>query len=125
MENDSNEDREYLEEYERINGGNTNQVKQDKSDQDDEDYANEFEDSPRQKVGSQGLAKESKDLENKQSDRDQDSQVGNDDQDEEDDVDEDEVIDAAERIFIRIAEEIISQEHKSVREIFADHILET
>ncbi len=35
------------------------------------------------------------------------------------------MIDAAERIFIRIAEEIISQEHKSVREIFADHILET
>ncbi len=66
MENDEDEDREYLEEYERINGGdkNDNHDKQDKSDE-DEEYANEFEDSPRQKVGSQGLAKESKDLENK------------------------------------------------------------
>ncbi len=75
MENDEDEDREYLEEYERINGGgnkNGDQDKQDKSDE-DEEYANEFEDSPRQKVGSQGLAKESKDQVNKQSDRDQDS----------------------------------------------------
>ena len=42
-----------------------------------------------------------------------------------DDVDEDEVIDAAERIFIRIAEQIINQERSSVREIFQDWILET
>ena len=39
-------------------------------------------------------------------------------EDEDENVDEDEVIDVAERIFIRIAEQIISLEIKSVREVF-------
>lgn len=39
-------------------------------------------------------------------------------------MDEDEVIDIAERIFIRIAEQIISLEIKSVREVFEGWISE-
>ena len=38
----------------------------------------------------------------------------------EDDIDEDEVIDVAERVFFRIAEEVIKQERTSIRNLFAD-----
>ena len=43
----------------------------------------------------------------------------------EDDIDEDEVIDVAERVFFRIAEEVIKQERTSIRNLFADQIFET
>ena len=39
-------------------------------------------------------------------------------------MNEDEVIDVAERIFIKIAEQIIARELKTVREVFADYIVE-
>lgn len=37
-------------------------------------------------------------------------------------VDEDEVIDVAERIFVRIAEAIIEQERRSIREVFSEQL---
>ena len=43
----------------------------------------------------------------------------------EEDIDEDEVIDVAERVFFRIAEEVIKQERTSIRNLFADQIFET
>ena len=41
-------------------------------------------------------------------------------EEEEEEIDEDEVIDVAERIFIRIAEEIIKQDITSIRELFSE-----
>lgn len=47
---------------------------------------------------------------------------------EEEDIDEDEVIDVAEKIFIRIAQELVQvqqqQEQPSIREIFKEYIFE-
>ena len=52
MENDDQEDREYLEEYERINGANDKNKSE--NEEDDDEYANdeEFDESPRPKVSS-------------------------------------------------------------------------
>jgi len=41
-----------------------------------------------------------------------------------DDVDEDEVIDIAERLFVRIAEQIIKQEITSIRDVFRSELFE-
>ena len=46
------------------------------------------------------------------------------DEEEEEEIDEDEVIDVAERIFIRIAEEIIKQDVTSIRDLFSDQLFE-
>ena len=58
----------------------------------------QFEDSPRQKLGTQGVQKEKEAEDSLEKKPDQDNF------DEDDDANEDEVIDVAERIFIRIAE---------------------
>ena len=42
----------------------------------------------------------------------------------EEDIDEDEVIDVAERIFVRIAEAIIEQQRRSIREVFLENLFE-
>lgn len=108
---------------------NTNNVsnKKEEADDDDDDddgYDNlhdveEFEDSPRQKLGSQNkvneksLNSESDEVIAQQLDDHQYDMAGNvDDEEDDEDVDEDEVIDVAESIFIRIAEQIINQQIK-------------
>lgn len=44
--------------------------------------------------------------------------------DDEDEIDEDEVIDVAEQIFVKIAEQIVKQERRSIREVFLGQIFE-
>ena len=97
-----------------------NEQKQDADEDQDVDYVgDDFDESPRQKkLENQGLTKDDKKLGQKDDD-DEDNY-----DEDEDDANEDEVIDVAERIFIRIAEQIISREIKTVREVFADHIVE-
>ena len=77
----------------------------------------QFEDSPRQKLGTQGVQKE------REAEESLEKKPEEDNYEDDDDANEDEVIDVAERIFIRIAEQIINREIKTVREVFADYII--
>ena len=60
--------------------------------------------------------------------RDDESPDGKDDDEgmpgDDEDIDEDEVIDVAERIFVRIAEAIIEQQRRSIREVFQQDLFE-
>lgn len=113
---DSEDEEQYLDEYEKIQRETDKGVKKDAADGDDdyENDDNEFEESPRQKVGSQGA------LSGQRTDEEPMDGEGEDALLDDEDVDEDEVIDVAERIFVRIAEAIIEQERRSIREVFAD-----
>ena len=119
MEDEDQDDQKYLEEYEKIQrkAGHVN-------DDDEEDYANDedqFEDSPRQKVGSQGGLSDPRPGESdNEGQAPDDTNMG----DEEDDVDEDEVIDVAEQIFVRIAEAILKHDLRSIRAVFQEAIFD-
>ena len=75
------------------------EMKQDASEEAQDDEDNDFEDSPRQKANSKGQVEDSR-ADGQANDEEPNVEEFEDGED----VDEDEVIDAAERIFIRMAE---------------------
>ena len=92
--------------------------------EDEEQYSEqEFEESPRQKVGSNRISSSQKKSENNSDGSDQEG-LGEGASPGEDDVNEEEVIDVAEKIFIRIADEMFKQGRSSIREVFKDHLYE-
>lgn len=111
------DDEQYLEEFEKIQK-NAKNNKAGASDDDEYENDDQFEESPRPKISSQGALSGPRDNE------DGDQKDGEGLPDDEEDIDEDEVIDVAERIFVQIANAIVDQKRRSIREVFQDNLFE-
>jgi len=91
----------------------------DPGDNDEHREDDEFEESPRQKISSQGALTGPRSAENAQRDVSPDEAMEDDEE-----LNEDEVIDVAEQLFVRIAQAIIELKVKSIRSVFAHAIFE-
>ena len=122
----SDDEEEYLKEFERVKQQQAAAEKEDEGGYEDE--GDQFEESPRQKVGSQGLAssgQRGEEEEDGAGSEEGDRYPDDGSPEDEEEPNEEEVIDVAEKIFIRMAEELIKQGRTSIRDCFTNQIFET